>query len=61
MQVVTSSKARLGKPPGLVASPRDGEGSFPRKVVESPQGNFEAAGHEQVGSPSKISVPANGC
>ena len=32
MSVVTRSKARLGQPFGLVASPRDDEGNCPRKV-----------------------------
>ena len=39
MQVLISSKAKLGQPLGLMASPRGGERHHPRKVVESQKSN----------------------
>ena len=39
MQVVIRSKAKLGQPLGLMASPRGGERHHPRKVVESQKSN----------------------
>ena len=59
MPEVTRSKARLGQLPGLVASPRDGEGKWPWKVAESRLGNAVVAGYEEVGSPSPTCAAAN--
>ena len=50
MPVVIHSKARLGQPTGLVASPRDGERNCPKGVVKSQQGNAVVGGHKKVGT-----------
>ena len=60
MRVATLCKAKLGQPPGLVASPRDDEGNRPRRVTEYRQGNAVVAGHEGVGSPSPTCAVAIG-
>ena len=59
MPLVTRSKARLGQPPSLVASLRDGKGNFPKRLAESRQGNAVVAGYEEVGSSSRTCATAN--
>ena len=60
MPVLTrSKKARLGQPPGLVASPRDDATYCPRRVVDSRQGKAVVFGSEVVGSLSQAGSIAN--
>ena len=50
MPVATRSEPMLEQPTGLLASPRDGEGNFLRRVVQSRQGNVVIVAHEKVGN-----------
>ena len=60
MPMLTRSKARLGQPPVLVASPRDGGRNRPRSHVESRQGNAVVADSGEVGSILISESVANG-
>ena len=60
MPILTQSEARLRQPPGLEASPKDGQTNYPRRVIEFPENNVVVAKYEKAGSPSQIYFPNDG-
>ena len=56
MPVQTRSQTWSGQPPDQVTSPRD----FPRRLVDSRQGNAVVSDAENAGSPFTPALVANG-